>query len=131
MPTAPVPFVRMSTEARHAATAADLLNVREYHLFALARRRQLGRAATERDVEPHFMRYLKSGEVPAWVATFSRDVIARAGRGDFDPRSFGGENGEAQELRSPPRLRRFETGNLVVFAVASICCWLITQYAGA
>ena len=130
MSTGPVPMFRMSTDARHAATAADLLNVREYHLFALARRRQLGRPAADRDVEPHFMHYLKSGEVPAWVATFSRDVIAKADAGDFDPQAFGGQSGERQAFRSPSALRRFEIGNVIVFAVASICCWLITQYAG-
>jgi|GEM_PF-2567032 len=80
-------YASPDVEAVHAA--AEALQVKEIRLFRIAYARWFGEEATEKAIEPPFMRYLFSTQAPIWVRHFAREVLDRLEAGKLDPGDYG------------------------------------------
>ncbi len=76
-------------DAEAVTGAAALLNVTEFQFFRIAYARWYGREASEREIEPHFGRYLNTMSAPVWVRHLARQITGRHRAGRLDPRDFG------------------------------------------
>jgi hypothetical protein len=71
--------------------AAQLLRIPEFAFFHLAYRRWHGTAAEDREIEPHFARYLFARRAPVWVRHLAREIAARRAEGAVGPETYGVE----------------------------------------
>ncbi len=73
---------RQGSERAVVCDAANVLQVGEFQLLALAARAWFGRELPEPVLGRLFSRYLLREEVPPWARHFARGVLARADRGE-------------------------------------------------
>lgn len=102
--------------------AAGLLRVPEFAFFHLAHRRWFARAASDREIEPHFMLYLYRGRVPFWVRHLARQVLAAAKGGDVQPEDWGA----TPSLPPLPDPRGARAQALLLALVYGACFALVT-----
>ncbi len=72
--------------------SAGLLEVSEYRVFELAHAAWFsasGETPDRKTLEKYFFGYLYRDRVPPWVRSFTREVVARARAGTFDPADYG------------------------------------------
>ena len=74
---------RQDGERAVVCEAANVLQVGEFQLLALAARHWFGRDLPEPALGRLFSRYLLRDEVPPWARHFARGVLARADRGEL------------------------------------------------
>jgi hypothetical protein len=78
-----------TADVERVAMACGALDVAEIDLFRLAFARWFGRRGADPEIEPAFMRYLKTGQVPPWVRHLAREVVDLASRGILDRGRYG------------------------------------------
>ena len=74
---------RQAGERAIVCEAANMLQVGEFQVLALAARHWFGRDLPEPALGRLFSQYLMCGEVPPWARHFARAVLARAERGEI------------------------------------------------
>ena len=74
-----------SLDLLHAAAA---LEVKEYTLFELAYREWYGKKPLNHVIEAHFTNYMFHKQIPAWVRSFSRQIVELNEQDRLDPREF-------------------------------------------
>lgn len=77
--------------------AANLLEIKEYDVFALAYRWWHGKPAPQRILEAHFKTYMYGGRAPGWVRHYVRNLLERWPLDGEQWRSFG-----LHRLHTPP-----------------------------
>ena len=79
----------LSEDSLHLLEAAAALEVKEYTLFELAYRQWYGKKPLNHVIAAHFSNYMFHGHIPAWVRSFSRQIVDLHGRDQLNPRDFG------------------------------------------
>ena len=79
----------LSVDSLHLLEAAAALEVKEYTLFELAYGKWYGKKLLNHAIEAHFANYMFDGHIPAWVRSFSRQVVELHERDQLNPRDFG------------------------------------------
>jgi hypothetical protein len=79
----------LSKDALDLLHAAAALEIREYKLFELAYREWYGEKPLNHVIEAHFSNYMFHRQIPAWVRSFSRQIVDLHERDALDPRQFG------------------------------------------
>lgn len=79
----------LSKDSLDLLEAAAALEIKEYTLFDLAYRKWYGRKPLDHVIEAHFTNYMFRGHIPAWVRSFSRQIVELHARDELNPREFG------------------------------------------
>ena len=69
--------------------AAAALEVKEFKLFELAYRQWYGKKPLPHVIEAHFSNYMFNKIIPAWVRSYSRQVVQLHRSDCLDPKEFG------------------------------------------
>ena len=69
--------------------AAAALEVREFKLFELSYREWYGKQPLSHVIEAHFSNYMFNGVIPAWVRSYSRNVVDLYKSDQLDPKQLG------------------------------------------
>ena len=69
--------------------ASAVLEVKEFKLFELAYREWYGKKPLSQVIEAHFSNYMFHNIIPAWVRSYSRQVVDLHRSGNLNPRELG------------------------------------------
>lgn len=79
----------LSKDSLDLLQAAAALEITEYALFELAYRRWYGKKPINHVIEAHFSNYMFHRHIPAWVRSFSRQIVDLHEQDELEPREFG------------------------------------------
>ena len=79
----------LSKDSLDLLQASAALEIREYMLFELAYREWYGKKPLNHVIEAHFSNYMFHQQIPAWVRSFSRQVVELHERDELNPRDLG------------------------------------------
>ena len=79
----------LSKDSLDLLQASAALEIREYMLFELAYREWYGEKPLNHVIETHFSNYMFHQQIPAWVRSFSRQVVELHERDELNPRDLG------------------------------------------
>ena len=69
--------------------AAAAMEIKEFTIFELAYREWYGRQPLAHVIEAHFTNYMFHRTIPAWVRSYSRQIVELHSQGRLNPRQFG------------------------------------------
>ncbi len=119
--TAPQGLWAADVRAVHGAAA--LLRIPEFAFFHLAYRRWHGSAASDQQIEPHFVTYLFRQRAPVWVRHLAREVLGW----DADARVHPADFGVRPTLPLRPQQARWHgMQRLLLAMIYGICFLLVT-----
>ncbi len=79
----------LSKDSLDLLQASAALEIKEYDLFELAYREWYGMKPLNHVIEAHFSNYMFQRQIPAWVRSFSRQVVELHEQDNLEPRQFG------------------------------------------
>ena len=110
-----------AADVRAVHGAAALLRIPEFALFHLAYRRWHGSAASDQQIEPHFVTYLFRQRAPIWVRHLAREVLGRDAEADVRPEDFG----VRPTLPPRPQTGRWQGLQCLLLAMVYGTCFLL------
>lgn len=80
---------KMSDDVADVLEAAALLQATEFELFRIAWRKWHGGEIGDAQLEHHYLPYMFKSQVPVWVRSLARQVIADAEADRLEPTRYG------------------------------------------